>query len=191
MSDYLLQIKIKNAPFLKIMRMQGYDNCSQLSRALGIHPTQIGEYINLKRPAISPKTGKWNPTIKRIADFLKVTPDLLFPEQHLKKALTKNLIESEVSLTDLRQLPGFQKTPYLEAWDEEEEDPMHRFLEESLEAIPARGRRVLEKRFGLDGGEPITLHETGKDFAVTTERVRQIEMKALRTLKRNIEKKYG
>ena len=42
---------------------------------------------------------------------------------------------------------------------------------------------VLKLRFGLDDGHPRTLEEVGKVFAVTRERIRQIEAKALRKLK--------
>ena len=48
-----------------------------------------------------------------------------------------------------------------------------------------RERRVVELRFGLDGGKPRTLEEVGKVFEVTRERIRQIEKKALKKLKNN------
>lgn len=51
-----------------------------------------------------------------------------------------------------------------------------------LEAIDEREARVLEMRFGLDGREPMTLKEIGAVIGVTRERVRQIEIEALRKL---------
>ena len=42
---------------------------------------------------------------------------------------------------------------------------------------------ILSLRFGLDGGGPRTLEEIGKKFGVTGERIRQIEVKALRKLR--------
>ena len=55
-------------------------------------------------------------------------------------------------------------------------------IEQALSALPQRGRRVIELRFGLDGGEPQTLEEIGRALGVTRERVRQIENNALKTL---------
>ena len=43
---------------------------------------------------------------------------------------------------------------------------------------------VLDLRFGMDDGTPRTLEEVGKHFGVTRERIRQIESKALKKLKK-------
>lgn len=56
-------------------------------------------------------------------------------------------------------------------------------MEEVLGTLSDRERRVLEERFGLNDGKPKTLEEVGKIFAVTRERIRQIEAKALRKLR--------
>jgi RNA polymerase primary sigma factor len=52
----------------------------------------------------------------------------------------------------------------------------------ALSALPERERRVIELRFGLDGGQPRTLEEVGRAFGVTRERIRQIENNTLKTL---------
>jgi len=52
-----------------------------------------------------------------------------------------------------------------------------------LSTLSDREKRVLEERFGLRDGKPKTLEEVGKMFAVTRERIRQIEAKALRKLR--------
>jgi RNA polymerase primary sigma factor len=51
-----------------------------------------------------------------------------------------------------------------------------------LDSLDDRERRVLELRYGLDGGRPRTLEEIGVIFNVTRERVRQIENQSLRKL---------
>lgn len=62
-------------------------------------------------------------------------------------------------------------------------------MEETLREVMDRyltekERRVLELRFGLIDGKPMTLEEVGDFFRVTRERIRQIEGKALRKLRR-------
>jgi RNA polymerase primary sigma factor len=51
-----------------------------------------------------------------------------------------------------------------------------------LDAIDQRDARVLRLRFGLEGKEPLTLKQIGKEVGLTRERVRQIEVEALRRL---------
>ena len=51
-----------------------------------------------------------------------------------------------------------------------------------LEAIDERDARVLKLRFGLEGQEPLTLKQIGEEVGLTRERVRQIEVDALRKL---------
>lgn len=57
-------------------------------------------------------------------------------------------------------------------------------LEEILSSLSDREKRVIELRFGLIDGVPKTLEDVGKEFNVTRERIRQIEAKAIRKLKR-------
>ena len=53
----------------------------------------------------------------------------------------------------------------------------------SLATLTPREERVLRKRFGIGLPTDYTLNEIGKGLTVTTERIRQIEAKALRKLK--------
>jgi RNA polymerase primary sigma factor len=52
-----------------------------------------------------------------------------------------------------------------------------------LRTLTAREERVIKMRFGLEDGSEHTLEEVGQSFAVTRERIRQIEAKALRKLR--------
>ena len=74
--------------------------------------------------------------------------------------------------------------------DEQAESPYERAVEiltnealrDALENLSYRERRVLELRYGLGGEHPLTLHEVGRTFNVTHERIRQIESLALKKL---------
>src|SRR5205085_11890407 len=56
-------------------------------------------------------------------------------------------------------------------------------VEEALEQLSDRERRVVRLRFGLDDGQLHTLEEVGKEFGVTRERIRQIDSKTLAKLR--------
>jgi RNA polymerase primary sigma factor len=52
-----------------------------------------------------------------------------------------------------------------------------------LRTLTPREEKIIKMRFGLDDGSERTLEEVGQSFAVTRERIRQIEAKALRKLR--------
>ncbi|HKM32913.1 MAG TPA: RNA polymerase sigma factor RpoD [Oscillospiraceae bacterium] len=56
-------------------------------------------------------------------------------------------------------------------------------LSDVLSTLTDREEKVLRLRFGLEDGRSRTLEEVGREFAVTRERIRQIEAKALRKLR--------
>jgi len=56
-------------------------------------------------------------------------------------------------------------------------------IDRVLDELTEREKRVLQLRFGLKDGQARTLEEVGKEFSVTRERIRQIEVKALRKLR--------
>lgn len=53
---------------------------------------------------------------------------------------------------------------------------------ETLSTLTPKEEKVLKLRFGIDDDCPRTLEETGNEFSITRERIRQIEVKALRKL---------
>lgn len=65
-------------------------------------------------------------------------------------------------------------------------DELH-IIKKLLEAIDDRDAQVLRLRYGLDGREPMTLKDIGLRIGLTRERVRQIEIQALKRLQEQLE----
>jgi len=68
-------------------------------------------------------------------------------------------------------------------YEETQKNMLKEQLNEVLETLNEREAQVLRLRYGLDDGCPRTLEEVGKIFNVTRERIRQIEVKALKKLR--------
>jgi RNA polymerase primary sigma factor len=109
-------------------------------------------------------------------------------------------IEKVRSIRKIAQTPVSFETPI----GEEEESHLGDFIEDKAVASPSdtaihlslqknvasmlkhlnpREERIIRMRFGFEDGNPRTLEEVGQTFAVTRERIRQIEAKALRKLR--------
>lgn len=80
---------------------------------------------------------------------------------------------------------------FIEADDGEapEESAASQLLKEQVQSIlgtlSEREQKILKMRFGLESGKSHTLEEVGQEFAVTRERIRQIEAKALAKLRKH------
>jgi RNA polymerase primary sigma factor len=81
--------------------------------------------------------------------------------------------------------------------DEEAQTPFELLRDENLrnemdgllEVLDNREKKIISKRFGLDGGKPKTLEDVSKDFGVTRERIRQLQNIALAKLRRALSKR--
>lgn len=64
------------------------------------------------------------------------------------------------------------------------------YIEESLNKLGKKEKRILKLRFGLQDNQMRTLGEVGKEVGITRERVRQIEVEAIKKLKRLLRKRF-
>lgn len=69
-----------------------------------------------------------------------------------------------------------------------QDDDVQRHLDIWLAQLNEKQRAVVERRFGLHGRESATLEEVGNEIGVTRERVRQIQIEALRRLRQILER---
>lgn len=64
-----------------------------------------------------------------------------------------------------------------------EGEELKREIEESLESLTSREKKVLQMRFGLQGSAVFSLQKIGKKVGLSKERIRQIEKKAIRKIR--------
>jgi len=69
-----------------------------------------------------------------------------------------------------------------------QEDDILQHLDSWLDHLPEKQRAVVERRFGLRGHERATLEQVGREIGVTRERVRQIQIDALKRLREVMER---
>jgi RNA polymerase primary sigma factor len=122
------------------------------------------------------------PTSEEIAADMEIPASRV--REILKIAQDPISLETPVGEEDDSSLGDFIEDPkVLAPMDAASRQMLKEQMEDVLETLQERERRVLEMRFGLEDGRGRTLEEVGKEFGVTRERIRQIEAKALRKLR--------
>ncbi|MFB6226441.1 MAG: sigma-70 family RNA polymerase sigma factor [Candidatus Paceibacteria bacterium] len=120
-----------------------------------------------------------DPTAEEIAAEMEVDVDKV---KHIMK-ISQDTISLQTSVGDSED--DSELSDFIE--DEETINPedeaslglLEDYIEEAVEQLSGRERKILEMRFGLDDGVTHTLEQVGQQFDVTRERIRQIEAKAL------------
>ena len=84
---------------------------------------------------------------------------------------------------DSRQGDLIAREPAEGAEDAASRSLLREAVAEVLGSLPPREEEILRRRFGIRSGRPQTLEELGRVFRVTRERIRQIELRALRRLR--------
>lgn len=132
-------------------------------------------------------SGMANPSTAVIAEFLGRDVGEVEKLVALQGRVTIGSRSASVSDNDrgiLESIPALQDA---EPARSAQQDDVHEILECWLEKLNGKQREVVERRFGLHGYRRLTLEQIGNEIGVTRERVRQIQIDALKNLRRMME----
>ncbi|HEV2360697.1 MAG TPA: RNA polymerase sigma factor RpoD, partial [Acidimicrobiales bacterium] len=123
-----------------------------------------------------------DPTEEEIADEMGVSSERVREIRKISQDPVS--LEMPVGEEEDSHLGDFvEDTDAVAPVDAATEAMLHGEVDDILDTLSPRERRVVQLRFGLVDGHQRTLEEVGKRFGVTRERIRQIEAKALRKLR--------
>ena len=126
---------------------------------------------NGREPLTAELAKELNLDEKKIKNIIKISKEpisLETPVGDSEDAFIKDFIESENEFSPADTVAN---------------SDLKERVREVLKTLTPREEKVLKMRFGIDVASEHTLEEVGKDFSVTRERIRQIEVKALRKLR--------
>jgi len=185
MSDYRVDIKVRNNVFLSRLEKAGYKTVSELCKLNGKPNYQmpIGAIINM---TLSPfqADGEWRKCILFCSEHLDCAPEDLFTESQLNTVLETNKRSVQVKEAEMKFMLENSQEETLSLDYEIYEDQRKEMIESQLNLLVPREEDVIKMRFGLgEYDREYTLDEIAKKHNRTTERIRQIEAKALRKMR--------
>lgn len=183
MSDYRIDVKVRNNNILKKIEEAGYKTVGEFCRINNKQSWQsrIGSYVNMTETPLN-AAGDFFPIIYEMCSILSCSPEDLFTEAQLQAALETNKRTIEVNEAEMKFFLSYQQKPML-LEDMVDEKKKKESFNDFLDSLTPREKKVIECRFGLNDKEKMTLEEVGKLFDITRDRARQIEGKALQKLR--------
>ncbi len=156
--------------------------CQSRTIRLPVHLSERLSAIRKVSLELAHKLGAM-PSRQEIAEAMVIPIDEL--DSLLRQSLTTSSLDAPVNGEEGRSFLGdlIADPSQDEPLDQVERGMHHEQLGRWLTALTDQERQVLELRFGLDSQERHTLAEIGRMLEVSRERVRQVELKALRKLR--------
>jgi len=187
-NEYRIKVTVRNNLILSAIENAGHKSVSAYCRHVGIGITAMTELIGMRKPPIN-ANGEFNPIAKLLMEELCALPTDLWTSEQLILKLARNSAQRSVSSEGMRAALGMHAEEMLELMKPADPDEavlkheMVSLVEEQLESLSPRESKVLRMRYGI-GCEEHTFEEIGDAFDLTRERIRQIEAKALRKMKK-------
>ncbi|TRU85929.1 MAG: RNA polymerase sigma factor SigC [Microcystis novacekii Mn_MB_F_20050700_S1] len=147
---------------------------------LPLHITEKLNRIKKAQRKISQMRGR-TATVEEIAQELALTPEAV--REVLMKVPRSVSLEIKVGKEKDTELLDLLETEELSSENHLVYESLQRDMRELLADLTAREREVIELRYGFLDGKSYSLGDIGRTLALSRERVRQIELKALQKLR--------
>ena len=121
------------------------------------------------------------PTPFEIAEQLKIPVEKVHGILKISKEPIS--LETPIGEEDSHLMDFIEDKAMLSPLDFAIQDDMRKKIDQILCSLPPKEEKIIRRRFGIGVDSPHTLEEVGLEFDVTRERIRQIEVKAIRKLK--------
>ncbi len=154
-------------------------------------PVHMGETVRKVKQAVNQlaQTDGVQINTDELAELLSLRKDTV--ELSLQVAYHPLSLDTPLSSDETSVFGDFIEDRYSMSPEEQAmQSSLQDALDKQLETLSDRERTVLRLRFGINKEKSYTLEEIGRMYSLTRERIRQIEVKAIRKLRRPNRRKY-
>ena len=190
MHELEVTVQVRNNRLKERRRALGL-TLSQFAKVIGVSG---GDYAHLEALRTSPYRSEkaqartqrhepWRGISRKLAAYYGVTCEELFPDSVLdvKNATIVRRLDGD----DCRALMSANEQRMIEAPDvQHDREEKNALLRDMVRALPPRDAQVIRLRFGMDGEDEHPLSDVAVVMGLSVERVRQMEKRALRSMRR-------
>lgn len=190
-SEYRVKVIVRNNLILNLIEEKGYTSILKFAEDHGLRYKELYTFISLKKAPLTPE-GEFCVAAKQLMEIFGAAPNDLWTDEQLTMKLNKNYSERKMNRDDLAQLAQNLPTITGQITYDSPEEALYKketakVTFDMLENLTPRERKAIILRWGVDGTGERTLEQVANILDVTRERVRQIEAKAFRKLRRRKE----
>ena len=173
-----LHVRAKHGVLAAALKKRGW-NQSQAAKFLGITPTEFGWFINMQKQPKRPS----RELVQKLYDLTgllmeEIWPREVFTEEFLATPKTAQLFK-DIPTYLFPELVELRALPFATPEEQYEQTELQEMLNEAMKILSPRERKVVEDRIFNDK----TLDEVAAEIGKTSERVRQIQARALSKLR--------
>lgn len=175
--DYRVTVKVRNNRILKAITEAGGEPGPKWCAANGLLYTGINNLINMLE---SPrrKDGDLTKQAESLCLAVAKLPEELWSDEQLNP-LDRNSSEVEMSYEQVIEMLPQEQSYYLQDFSAIEKEESAQIMSDILDTLSEQEAKVLRMRYYQD----MTLNEVARSFGLTSERIRQVENRALRKLR--------
>ena len=174
MNEYSVKVSVRNNLIIQRMKQLGIPSQTALGDISGLGQAVVNQYVNMKRRPTDAWSGEWTDNAFTLSAALQTEPEYLWTEKQRGMALERNSREISMSEDAVMQLANGQGTEQIVQGVLDAEA-----VSRAIQTLDEREQKVITGRFFEDK----TLDELASDFGISRERIRQIEVRAMRKLK--------
>jgi DNA-binding CsgD family transcriptional regulator len=193
MSDFKIEIKIKNGKIAKLMEDHGINTVAELCRESGLESQQtlVGKIVNMTETPLT-KHGVFRSAVIVLSEYFGIPPEEMFPDncqfiEKLKsnrshKYVTKEQIMDLVKNYELERIKRSNKELDQIVY---EKDLNEKIIPMLLSWLTPTQKTVVEMRFGLKDGHDRAIDEVAESLDISTFSVQEHVQKAMFRIKRH------
>ena len=174
-AEYRVKVSVSNNLLIQAIENAGYKNQSDFARAIDCNASYINMLCGLRVSPIN-QEGEFTKVANIVMEALGACPTDLWTEEQLTMSLKKSSSWSVMGREELNELMHGAPKSLLESVAGQE---LKKAMDEVRKTLTFREQQLIGMRFDDDK----SLEQIGEELGVSRERVRQMEVKALRKLR--------